>query len=225
MKQLVLIPAYNEAKTIGDVIDRVWSQNVDAVIVIDDGSTDNTREIAEVNADVLVHQENKGQGSALRKGFEYVNDNFRLDDLLIVLDGDGQHWPEDIPKFIRAIEEGSEHVIGVRSFETYPLRKKVGNKLLSLVASTLCDYKFNDITCGFHVMRNYVNDYFIEFNLPQRYGSNVMMSMLSVKKFKVSQVEINSQVYRKDGMSSKQAIMMMPVFLKAYLNQFKNYSF
>ena len=104
MKILALIPAYNEETTIADVLTRT-KPFVDGMIVIDDGSTDRTREIARAHgATVVSHVINRGLGAAIGTGFAAAR---RLKaDVVVTLDADGQHDPVEIKKFVEAIERG-----------------------------------------------------------------------------------------------------------------------
>jgi glycosyltransferase involved in cell wall biosynthesis len=99
MRACVVIPTYNEAKEIGGLISKIKDQGLE-VLVVDDGSTDKTAEIARAaKAVVLTNNKNHGKGVALIKGFDYaIKNDF---DAVITMDGDGQHLPEDIPYFLR----------------------------------------------------------------------------------------------------------------------------
>jgi glycosyltransferase involved in cell wall biosynthesis len=105
MNICLLIPAYNEARTIGQIASRA-RKIIDSVIVVDDGSQDNTAQIAQDSgALVIKHQINRGKGAALRTGFQYVVDEGY--DAVITMDSDGQHDVNDIPKFLEVFEEES----------------------------------------------------------------------------------------------------------------------
>ena len=89
-----IIPAFNEEIPIGSVVISTL-EHVDHVIVVDDGSDDRTSEIAGIaGAEIIKHHENQGKGAALKTGFDSINDV----DIVVTLDGDGQHNPEEIPK-------------------------------------------------------------------------------------------------------------------------------
>ena len=155
MKICVIIPAYNEGKTIGGLISRIRALKLDPV-VIDDGSTDNTVVIAEQNgASVLRNPENQGKGAALIRGFEYcVKNNF---DSAITMDGDGQHLPEDIPAFISLAGKKEEIgiIIGNRMLNrrNMPFIRVLTNKFMSWLLSKIIKQKIYDSQCGFRLIR------------------------------------------------------------------------
>lgn len=144
---IALIPAYNESKSIGSVI-ALTSKYVSSVIVIDDGSVDNTRDVAaSSNAKVVRNKRNMGKGIALRRG---IIECLKYDpDIVITIDADGQHDPNDIPKLLEPLKsEEADVVIGSRYIEETesdaPFYRKIGLKLLNatnriLVRSTVKD--------------------------------------------------------------------------------------
>jgi glycosyltransferase involved in cell wall biosynthesis len=123
---IALIPAYNEAAYITDVVTGVL-RHVTAVVV-DDGSTDKTGAAAALaGAKVLVHQVNQGKGKALNTGFDYAVE--RGVDAAITIDADGQHDPEEIPHFIEAYRAGmGDLIIGQRDFSQMPAKNQFGNR-------------------------------------------------------------------------------------------------
>ena len=153
---VVGIPAYNEETAIGSVI--LGSQRfADQVIVVDDGSSDTTARIAETaGAIVLKHGDNRGKGSAIRTLLEYVRSiHF---DVFILIDGDGQHQPSDIPRLVDAlIKHRFDLVIGSRYLnrngdgET-PFYRRCGQMMLDLLTSSLLDTKLTDTQSGFRAL-------------------------------------------------------------------------
>lgn len=153
IKLCVIIPVYNNVKTIGNVIDRCKKQIRD-VIVINDGSDDGTTE--EINKyDVLHHKfkVNQGKGSALKKGFELAYE--KGFDYAITLDGDGQHYPEDIPKFIEHTQNNQDKntiIIGTRDFqENVTGRSKFGRVWSNFWCNFLTQSHIKDAQSGFRL--------------------------------------------------------------------------
>lgn len=158
MKICVLIPTYNEAKTIGWLIRKIIDKGIKDVVIVDDGSTDSTSKIAEENgAKVLRNSKNLGKGTALRIGFSYcLKNDF---DLVITMDGDGQHSPEEIPRFLRFFEETDvDLVIGNRmsSPKGMPLLRFLTNKFMSWILSLMAKQKIPDTQCGFRLIKREV---------------------------------------------------------------------
>lgn len=122
---LVVIPAYNEADHIEQVV--AASRRYLPVIVVDDGSTDDTARLAEKAGAIVIRQvRNQGKGAALRAGF--FNAISLGYDAVITLDADGQHDPQEIPLFIQAhAEKTVDLIIGKRSFSQMPLSRRVAN--------------------------------------------------------------------------------------------------
>lgn len=123
---LALIPAYNEAERITGVITR--TQTHLPVLVVDDGSTDATAEIASaLGAELLRQVPNQGKGAALLAGFRYAL--ARGYQAVVTLDADGQHDPEEIPLFIHSYESGADLVIGKRDFRKMPFPRNISNTI------------------------------------------------------------------------------------------------
>jgi glycosyltransferase involved in cell wall biosynthesis len=124
-KVLVLVPAYNEAGRIGSVIPAATGYL--PVLVVDDGSTDNTAAVAvQSGAELLRQESNQGKGAALRAGFAFaLEHNF---DAVITLDADGQHDPAEIPAFVNAFQQHqADLIIGARDFRLMPVVRRFTN--------------------------------------------------------------------------------------------------
>lgn len=157
MKACVLIPTYNEAKSIALLIKQIRSYNLE-VIVVDDGSLDNTGSIAENSgATVLQNNKNEGKGSSLIKGFNYALR--RGFEAVVTMDGDGQHLPQDIPLFIEAAGKSSSAVfVGNRmaSPKNMPFFRRITNRFMSWFLSRVIKQKIYDTQCGFRLLKREV---------------------------------------------------------------------
>jgi glycosyltransferase involved in cell wall biosynthesis len=137
---VVGIPAYNEAETIGDVVSGALSV-ADSVLVVDDGSTDETAKLArDAGADVVSHTTNRGYGAALKTLFSTAND-WDVSEL-VIMDADGQHDPADISRLLdRRAETASNIVIGSRFIDgandRIPLLRRTGIKLINTLTNVL----------------------------------------------------------------------------------------
>ena len=146
------IPAFNEERTIAKVVARAM-KHVDKVVVVDDGSTDDTALIAEsLGAHVVRHDENKGYGAAIRSCFSAARD--LVADVLVTLDGDGQHDPEQIPKVIEPILSGeSDVVVGSRFHgsgrEEIPRYRIAGMRMVNEATNRIAKQKVTDTQSGF----------------------------------------------------------------------------
>lgn len=148
-----VIPAYQEEKHIGDVARRTLQQ-LERVIVVDDGSGDATAENARAaGAEVIVHPQNRGKGEAIRTGFRR---GLELGvDYVLVLDADGQHLPEEIGRFIAAAKTtGAKLLVGNRMQDvaTMPTLRRFVNRYMSRKISGLCGCNIPDTQCGFRMV-------------------------------------------------------------------------
>ncbi len=146
----VVLPAYNEQKEIGMTIKSCLKETPN-VVVVDDGSTDMTRQKAEKeNALVLGHRVNLGKGAAMKTGAEAA---FRLGaDGVVFLDADGQHDPRKIPQFIKKIDEGYQIIFGERNLQGVPLMRLAGNKLVSFLIYCFLGIRRKDPLCGYFAL-------------------------------------------------------------------------
>jgi glycosyltransferase involved in cell wall biosynthesis len=154
LKLVILIPAYNEATQIGQLLQKIATMNF-SVIVVDDGSNDETAKEAEASGVIVIsHNKNRGKGASLETGFKYIlNQDF---DAVLIMDGDGQHSPNDIQKFIDLAKRHPEAmIIGNRmdNTENMPLDRKLTNMFMSFIISCICRQKIPDSQCGFRLIR------------------------------------------------------------------------
>jgi glycosyltransferase involved in cell wall biosynthesis len=144
-----VIPCFNEVATIGNVVAEV-KKILPVVIVVDDGSTDATAEIAkDAGAEIVSLKINSGKGAALRAGWKSAAE--KRFDWVLMLDGDGQHLANDIPKFFECAENsGAKLVVGNRmgNATAIPLLRRFTNQFMSRRLSKLAGLNFPDSQCG-----------------------------------------------------------------------------
>ena len=154
LKAAAIIPAYCEEKHVGNVVRRT-RQQLDHVLVIDDGSNDQTAQRArEAGAEVIVHSQNRGKGEAIKTGLRHWLD--RQFTHVIVLDADGQHLPEEIDRFIAAAASAAEpsFFLGNRMNDLagMPFIRRVVNRYMSRRISLLSAQQIPDTQCGFRML-------------------------------------------------------------------------
>jgi glycosyltransferase involved in cell wall biosynthesis len=168
MKVCIVIPVYNEVKTVEEIISRVSRATVIApekeVIIVDDCSTDGTRELlqelgrTQKNLKILYHKTNQGKGSALRTGFASVTG-----DVVIIQDADLEYDPRDYPNLLQPIIDGRADVVYGSRFLGGPHRvlffwHYLGNKLLTLLSNALTNLNLTDMETCYKVFRRKVLD-------------------------------------------------------------------
>ena len=153
----VVIPAYNEGHSIAAVVGDLlavgpWRE----IVVVDDGSTDDTSTAArEAGAQVVRHPDNKGNGAAVKSGIRAATGTH-----LLIIDGDGQHRPEDAARLLARLAE-YDLVVGARPASTQAsVGRRLGNALLNALASRLTAHRIPDLTSGFRAART---EHFREF--------------------------------------------------------------
>jgi len=194
LRVFCVIPAFNEEKYIYDVA-KIAKEFVDVVVVVDDGSIDKTfRRAIDSGAVVLRHEENMGKGAALRTGFKYALEHGA--DIVVTLDGDMQHDPLEIPKFLEKIrEEDADIVVGSRFLEKVkgmPIQRRLSNFITTKVLNKVFKVPVTDSQSGFRAFKRKVlekvtfkdNRYGAETEIlieAKRKGFNIVEVPISVK--------------------------------------------
>jgi glycosyltransferase involved in cell wall biosynthesis len=196
----VVIPCYNEDVAIGSIVLRSLKY-ADKVLVIDDGSKDKTREVAKLaGAEVIIHDMNIGKGACIKDAFEYVkNDGTGI---LVIIDGDGQHNPDEIPILIEPILKDEADIVNGSRFlsnngNKVPGYRRVGQEVLTVATNTGTGLKITDTQNGF---RAFSKKTFDSFNFNQQ-GMAIESEMLieaAGASLRIMEVPINVR-YDVDG--------------------------
>jgi glycosyltransferase involved in cell wall biosynthesis len=155
VKVCFLIPAYNEAATIGEVLERIAGLGLDTkVVVIDDGSTDETAAIAAAAGATVISKANGGKGSAIRAGIAVAEG-----DIAVIQDADMEYDPVEVPELIEPIVRGAADVVfgsrlrGGKPQRAYLFWHLVGNRFLSLLTCVLFNTTLSDMETGYKAFR------------------------------------------------------------------------
>lgn len=193
-KRIVILPVFNEELTIVDVLDRLKLQ-VNTIIIVDDGSTDTSKQrIINWNRNLgdskntiyfFSLKQNMGKGKVFWNCFCFIkhlldSNQISPNDLIITIDADGQHKPENISPIIEYLENKNlELVITKRDFSIYPFYKKFGNKFLSIWASMIGGFKFNDVESGFRIFQAEIINKILPYYTGYRYSCEQEMGIIA----------------------------------------------
>lgn len=178
----VVIPVYNEDQVIGSLLESV-RQALDAygqsyeVLVVNDGSTDDTaKAIAKAGVRVVTHPYNMGNGAAVKTGIRNANG-----EVLVLMDGDGQHNPEHIAKLVQYIPQ-YDMVVGSRSGGSYqgPFHRRLANKVYNLLASYITQRRVVDLTSGFRAVKRDIARKFV-YLLPNTFSYPTTITLGMIK--------------------------------------------
>ena len=151
MNLSVVIPAKNEAQNLQQFLPRLKAVIGEAeCIVVNDGSTDDTQQVCEKNGvTVISHPYSKGNGAAIKTGAKIASG-----EIIVFLDGDGQHKPEDIPRLLKELENGYDMVVGARDKKSQAdSYRAIANGIYNKLASLITGHKILDLTSGFRVVK------------------------------------------------------------------------
>jgi glycosyltransferase involved in cell wall biosynthesis len=194
---IVGMPAYNEENYIGSVVLQA-RQFADEVVVVDDGSTDRTALVAGLaGATVVQHRQNSGYGATVQTVLAEAKK--RNPDVLVLLDADGQHNPEEMSSLVNAISEGSDVAVGSRRLknEAIPAYRKFGQKIISFFTRVLSGSTLSDTESGFRAFSRKA----LNVLEPKEKGMAISAETISeatAKGLRVAEVPI-SAIYTKDG--------------------------
>jgi glycosyltransferase involved in cell wall biosynthesis len=169
----ILFPAYNEEKSIGTTIRQVKELYPDfEILVIDDGSTDNTMRLAmDAGANVWPHPYNIGNGAAIKTGLRVAKGEW-----IIMMDADGQHDPRDIEKLLE-YKETFDMVVGARSSDSETsFHRDFANTLYNWIASYVTHFKIKDLTSGYRLVKKSTAQQFI-YLLPNSFSYPTTLTM------------------------------------------------
>ncbi|MGQ4875840.1 MAG: glycosyltransferase family 2 protein [Promethearchaeia archaeon] len=234
-KIAVIMPAYNEEKNIGKTLSR-FPQNISDkldIIIIDDGSTDKTCDIArEFGTIIIKHKRNRGNGAAIETGLEFCRQNNY--DIAIILDADGQHDPRDLSRFIRPIVvQGVDFVIGNRFKHYYNMGafKKLMSRIMSICYTILLQKKISDPTMGYRALSSSI---FNNLKFESKYSITQEMLFKIIPRYKFKEVDtriyerqygqsfIKTRIYLKKSIFSIIKFYLFPKFQKIFNTFLKN---
>lgn len=151
MKVSIVLPAKNESAAIGQTLAQIQQlQLAHEIIVVNDGSTDQTKQVAEsAGAKVVTHPYSKGNGAAIKTGARTATG-----DIIVFMDADGQHDPQDIPLLLEKIKQGYDLVVGARQKGSQAsVGRGIANALYNNLATYMTEQKVEDLTSGFRAVR------------------------------------------------------------------------
>jgi len=196
-KNAIIIPAFNEKRSISVVIAGIKKICDADIIVIDDGSTDDTARFAQsAGARVLRHPFNLGYGAALQTGYKYCA--ARSYDLVLQMDGDDQHDPQFIPAFFKTVQSGrADVVIGSRFLDPGRYRagfaKLMAIRLFRLIIKIVSGKKISDPTSGYQCLNKRVCKLFTHDSFPYDYPDANIIVMLLRNGFCVTEIPVTMQ--------------------------------
>ncbi|MCX7711728.1 MAG: glycosyltransferase family 2 protein [Clostridia bacterium] len=227
-KVLVIIPAYNEEKSIGNVLARI-KENADAdILVINDGSSDATfKEALKAGVRVISLPFNLGIGGAMQTGYRFARDQGY--DIAVQVDADGQHDPVYLNAMItKILDEQYDMVIGSRYISDTSYRstftRRIGMIIFSWIVYILTDYDIKDTTSGFRAVNRKVIEFFAS-NYPSDYPEVDVLVKLFKKNYRVCEIPVE-MLNRESGKSSitplKSVYYMIKVSMALIINSLRS---
>lgn len=228
MKTLIIVPAYNEESSLLSLVEAIKANCQDChILIVNDGSSDNTKEVAESLGvvTVLSHPFNMGIGATMQTGFKYALKNDY--DIAIQVDGDGQHRPGEIKKLLVPLKDGADIVVGSRFLGEGDYKPSVarlaGIKIFSRLVSFIIGEHISDTTSGFRASGKRTIEYFAS-HYPDDYPEVEALVLLHKKGFVIKEVAVEMNE-RAGGVSSitpiRSAYYMVKVLLAIFVDLIK----
>ena len=192
----VIVPAFREARLLGRMLAKIPSF-VDAVYVVDDASDDGTSDVARAWGDprvrCLVHEENRGVGSAIASGYRAALGDAH--DVLVVMAGDDQMHPGDLPSLVRAVLGGADYAKGNRfvhpEARRMPVMRRAGGEVFSFFTRVSTGLRVSDVQCGYTALARRAAERLPLAELFPRYGyPNDLLGMIAARGFRVVEVPV-----------------------------------
>ncbi|MFQ5328514.1 MAG: glycosyltransferase family 2 protein [Thermodesulfobacteriota bacterium] len=226
---LIIIPAYNEAESIGHVITAIRGESIGAdVVVINDGSTDDTAAIVKkMGTTVISHPCNMGIGATMQTGYRFAADRgYRI---AVQVDADGQHSPEEIVELVEPLKrERADIVIGSRFIGKgaykAPVPRRLGMLIFSAIISAIVGKKLTDTTSGFRAVNDKVINFYVG-HYPEDYPEVEVLILLHKAGFRITELPVVMNV-RMGGTSSitpiRAGYYMVKVLLAVFIDLMKH---
>jgi len=202
----VIVPAYNEEDNIKAVIEKIPEKH--KIIVVDDGSEDNTSRIVKsLGHDVVSIKKNSGKGRACLTGVKKSKTNY-----CILIDGDGQLDPKEIPRMVKSLRK-ADIVIGERSMSKIPVPRRISNTFARACVNYVTGLKFKDVLCGFRAVKK---ESFEKLNFKKLgyYFESEMLIEAAKNNLKITTVPVSVTYNKRKGMPVSKSIMVAGWLLK-----------
>jgi glycosyltransferase involved in cell wall biosynthesis len=215
MDYTVIIPAYNESQVITKVVNELRENGINNILVIDDGSSDNTKEILDsINVNYISHKTNKGYGASLKTGIKNSTTEY-----VAIYDGDGQHIPSELIKLLQEAE-GFDMVVGARDNNSFQVaNRKLGKKVIKYFVNKITETNVPDFNSGLRVFKREVILRYLHL-MPDGFSFSTTSTVTFLKlKYDVKYLPIyvkeregrDSNIKMKDGIRTLMLILNLSV--------------